>query len=53
MKNRLHIQVFRVKRSRMAARFEPPVISDNPTGWGPSTIPAQFKDMVRVKSLSV
>jgi len=21
------------------------VISDNPTGWGPSTIPAQFKDM--------
>ena len=31
----------------MAARFEPPVISDNPTGWGPSTIPAQFKDMVR------
>ena len=30
----------------MAARFEPPVISDNPTGWGPSTIPAQFKDMV-------
>jgi len=29
----------------MAARFEPPVISDNPTGWGPSTIPAQFKDM--------
>jgi translation initiation factor 3 subunit D len=35
----------RVKRSRMAARFEPPVISDNPTGWGPSTIPAQFKDM--------
>jgi len=35
----------RVKKSRMAARFEPPVISDNPTGWGPSTIPAQFKDM--------
>ena len=32
----------------MAARFEPPVISDNPTGWGPSTIPAQFKDMVSV-----
>jgi len=28
-----------------AARFEPPIISDNPTGWGPSTIPAQFKDM--------
>ena len=37
----------------MAARFEPPVISDNPTGWGPSTIPAQFKDMVRVKSVAV
>jgi len=35
----------RVKKVRMAARFEPPVISDNPTGWGPSTIPAQFKDM--------
>ena len=30
------------------ARFEPPVIQDNPTGWGPNTIPAQFKDMVRV-----
>ena len=37
----------------MAARFEPPVISDNPTGWGPSTIPAQFKDMVRVKSVAI
>ena len=33
----------------MAARFEPPVISDNPTGWGPSTIPAQFKDMVSLQ----
>ena len=42
---------FRVKKSRMAARFEPPVISDNPTGWGPSTIPAQFKDMVRVDTV--
>ena len=31
--------------TRMSARFEPPAISDNPTGWGPSTIPAQFKDM--------
>jgi len=29
----------------MTARFEPPVIQDNPTGWGPNTIPAQFKDM--------
>ena len=30
----------------MSARFEPPFIQDNPTGWGPNTIPAQFKDMV-------
>jgi len=29
----------------MTARFEPPVIQDNPSGWGPNTIPAQFKDM--------
>jgi len=29
----------------MSARFEPPFIQDNPTGWGPNTIPAQFKDM--------
>ena len=43
----MNILSFRVKKeTRMAARFEPPVISDNPTGWGPSTIPAQFKDMV-------
>ena len=30
----------------MSARFEPPFIQDNATGWGPNTIPAQFKDMV-------
>merc|ERR1719183_3251385 len=29
----------------MAARFEPPVISDNPSGWGPSAIETKFKDM--------
>lgn len=29
----------------MGARFEPPVIQDNPSGWGPNTIPLQFKDM--------
>jgi len=27
------------------ARFEPPVIQDNPQGWGPNSGPAQFKDM--------
>jgi len=27
------------------AKFIPPVIQDNPTGWGPNTIPMQFKDM--------
>ncbi len=27
----------------MAARFVTPVIQDNPTGWGPNTIPPQFK----------
>lgn len=29
----------------MAARFEPPAVQDNPTGWGPNTIPSQYKDM--------
>jgi len=29
----------------MGARFEPPVLQDNPSGWGPNTIPVQFKDM--------
>ncbi|GFS41868.1 eukaryotic translation initiation factor 3 subunit D [Nephila pilipes] len=25
--------------------FKPPVIQDNPNGWGPCTLPDQFKDM--------
>lgn len=29
----------------MSARFIPPDIQDNPTGWGPCTIPKQFKDI--------
>jgi len=29
----------------MTARFDPPAIQDNPTGWGPNTIPPKFKDM--------
>jgi len=29
----------------MAARFQPPEIQDNPTGWGPNTVPPKFKDM--------
>ena len=29
----------------MAARFDPPLIQDNPTGWGPSSLPEKFKDM--------
>ncbi|XP_022249642.1 eukaryotic translation initiation factor 3 subunit D-like [Limulus polyphemus] len=29
----------------MPAHFNPPVIQDNPTGWGPCSIPEQFKDM--------
>ena len=36
----------------MTARFEPPVIQDNPSGWGPNTIPAQFRDMVSELSRS-
>ena len=27
------------------AHFNPPAIQDNPTGWGPVSIPEQFKDM--------
>ena len=27
------------------AHFNPPVISENPSGWGPCTVPDQFKDM--------
>ena len=34
------------------ARIEAPVIQDNPT-WGPNTIPAQFKDMVRNLEMKV
>lgn len=33
------------KISTMSARFETPAIQDNPSGWGPNTIPPQFKDM--------
>lgn len=29
----------------MAARFQPPEIQDNPSGWGPNTVPPKFKDM--------
>ncbi|XP_076354347.1 eukaryotic translation initiation factor 3 subunit D-like isoform X4 [Tachypleus tridentatus] len=29
----------------MLAHFNPPIIQDNPTGWGPCSIPEQFKDM--------
>ncbi len=27
------------------ARFSPPKIQDNPNGWGPNSVPPQFKDM--------
>lgn len=27
------------------ARFTIPAIQDNPSGWGPCTIPDQYKDM--------
>ena len=27
------------------AHFVPPAIEDNPRGWGPSSIPSEFKDM--------
>lgn len=29
----------------MAAHFVPPTIQDNPNGWGPSSVPEQYKDM--------
>ena len=29
----------------MAAHFIPPVIQDNPHGWGPCSIPTEFKDI--------
>ena len=27
------------------AHFSPPLIQDNPDGWGPCAVPAQFKDI--------
>ena len=27
------------------AHFNPPLIQDNPNGWGPSSLPEQFQDM--------
>ena len=27
------------------AHFDPPLIQDNPNGWGPCTVPEKFKDM--------
>ena len=27
------------------AHFVPPAIEDNPRGWGPNSIPSEFKDM--------
>ena len=27
------------------AHFDPPVIQDNPMGWGPRDVPEQYKDM--------
>ena len=32
-------------KNAMAAHFSTPLIQDNPTGWGPNSIPPQFKDM--------
>ncbi|XP_022092608.1 eukaryotic translation initiation factor 3 subunit D-like isoform X2 [Acanthaster planci] len=29
----------------MSAHFVPPVIQENPTGWGPCAVPEQFKDI--------
>jgi hypothetical protein len=29
----------------MSARFEFPAIQDNPSGWGPNSVPEIFKDM--------
>ena len=31
--------------SKTTTKFVPPVINDNETGWGPTGIPEQFKDM--------
>ena len=48
----LDFRSFVVEHIGMTARFEPPVIQDNPSGWGPNTIPAQFRDMVSELSSS-
>ena len=36
-----------ILKSNMAgkARFIPPVIEDNPDGWGPCAIPTAFRDI--------
>ena len=39
-------ELFREQNQEMAARFLTPVIQDNPIGWGPNTIPPQFKGTV-------
>jgi hypothetical protein len=31
--------------AKATAKFVPPVIHDNESGWGPTGIPEQFKDM--------
>ena len=31
--------------AKATVKFVPPVIHDNETGWGPTGIPEQFKDM--------
>jgi len=41
----IHFYKRGVKVYNKMAKFIPPVIQDNPTGWGPNTIPMQFKDM--------
>merc|ERR1712121_350985 len=30
---------------KMAAHFVPPIIQDNPSGWGPCAVPTEFKDI--------
>jgi hypothetical protein len=47
--NRFGLIIVTIKDSIMAkptlAKFTPPVIHDNETGWGPTGTPDQFKDM--------
>lgn len=31
--------------SQAMAKFNAPVIQDNPSGWGPCAVPEKFKDM--------